>query len=219
MTNNHELLFRTIIDELKDRDLLRELVDEFDMLERGYAKLENGVCLIPLTQGYFAKVDEDDLERVTRHSWYATVDKNKSYQTVYARATINGRAVPLQRFILELGDSNLVGDHINHDGLDNRKGNLRTVTKAQSMQNRRGWHNKKWGNKFKGVHRHSGKNGRWRAVIKANKVMYDLGSFATSEEAARAYDAKARELHGEFAVLNFPLEGHNGLREKDPATA
>ena len=219
MTNNHELLFRTIIDELREKDLLTDLVDEFDMLERGYAKLENGICLIPLTQGYFAKVDEEDLERVTQQSWYATVDKNKSYETVYARSKVNGRAVALQRFILELEDPELVGEHLNHDGLDNRKANLRIVTKTQSMQNLRGSYHNKHGNKFKRVHRHSGKNGRWRAVIKANNVKYDLGSFATPEEAARAYDAKACELHGEFAVLNFPLEGHNGLREKDPATA
>jgi hypothetical protein len=91
-------------------------------------------------------------------------------------------------------------DHINGDGLDNRRANLRPATHAENMRNRRIQRNNTSG--FKGVYRT--RNGRWRARITVvGQGKRDLGTHATAEAAARAYDAAAVELFGEFARPNF----------------
>jgi hypothetical protein len=95
-----------------------------------------------------------------------------------------------------------VADHINHNGLDNRKVNLRPVTSAQN-----GRHKKKINTKsrsmYKGIYydRHGGV---WRARITCNGRVIYLGSFKDEIEAAKTYDQAAKKYHGEFAGLNFP---------------
>ena len=92
----------------------------------------------------------------------------------------------------------LMRDHINRNGLDNRRANLRFVTPQENS-----WNSKpKSSQPYKGV---SARDGRWIARIGYNGAIY-LGRFDSAEEAARAYDAKACELRGEYAYLNFPKE-------------
>lgn len=106
----------------------------------------------------------------------------------------------------ELKRSEIV-DHINHNGLDNRRENLRIVTHSQNMQNSR---TKARGGKasiYKGVT--LTRSGRWLTYIGSarGKVKREyLGRYDTEEEAALAYDKKAKELFGEYANLNFPEE-------------
>lgn len=92
-------------------------------------------------------------------------------------------------------------DHINHNGLDNRKANLRFATAQQNTWNKR----KQKGNyssQYKGVHWvKSEKN--WRALITCNKKMIYIGRFDDETAAAMAYDEKAKELFGEYASLNL----------------
>jgi hypothetical protein len=92
-------------------------------------------------------------------------------------------------------------DHINHNGLDNRKANLRICTNLQNLRNKR----PKTGctSEYKGVHWCKGRN-KFRANIYLNKKAIHLGYFHDEIAAAKAYDEKARELFGEFAYLNFP---------------
>ena len=92
-------------------------------------------------------------------------------------------------------------DHIDHNGLNNRRSNLRLCTTAQNARNVFSY--KGSTSKYKGVCWY--KEGRkWAAKIKLNNKAYHLGLFEDETEAAIAYDKKARELHGEFGCLNFP---------------
>jgi hypothetical protein len=94
----------------------------------------------------------------------------------------------------------LVVDHIDHDGLNNRKSNLRIATAAE---NRRHCRKVKGGSsKYKGVYRHKGAN-KWSAKIGINGRCIFLGYFDNEIEAAKAYDKAAKEHHKEFAVFNF----------------
>ena len=102
----------------------------------------------------------------------------------------------MHHVILPLKDG-LQVDHINGNRLDNRKENLRLVTKSQNMMNRGVQKNSTSG--YKGVNEHQGK---WRAYILENGKQKHLGVFEDKKEAARAYNKMAKLLHGEYAVLN-----------------
>ncbi len=94
-------------------------------------------------------------------------------------------------------------DHINGNTLDNRKCNLRIATPSQNSMNQR---IKEHSSHYKGVTWHR-QHGKWYAQLKHNQHLNFLGLFLNEEDAARAYDAKAKELFGEFARLNFPPQG------------
>jgi hypothetical protein len=152
---------------------------------------------IPLTQGQFALVDTEDAPRLQCYKWQAT----KSGRTWYARRSRrlpNGkyRYVQMHRAIVNASDDVEV-DHANGNGLDNRKENLRTCTHARNMAHQRKPLNNTSG--YLGVAR---TGNRWIANVSGQY----LGCFLTAEDAARARDTKARELHGDYAVLNFPNE-------------
>jgi len=152
---------------------------------------------IPLTKGKFALVDDDDFERLNRHKWYASCPKWTSYA---ARRDSNRKVVRMHRIIMNTPPG-LFTDHINGNGLDNRKCNLRVCTLSQNNRHRR----KGAGptsSRFKGVSIRRPTN-NWQAAICFNSKDINLGYFEDEIEAAKAYDAKARELFGEYALTNF----------------
>lgn len=106
----------------------------------------------------------------------------------------------LHRLIMGAGPGEEV-DHINGNPLDNRRSNLRMATSAQNKWNTRRFSNNTSG--YRGVSFRKDR-GKFRAYINLDNKQRSLGMFHTAEEAARAYDAAAKELFGEFARLNFP---------------
>lgn len=156
---------------------------------------------IPLTKGRITIIDKEDLERVSLHKWHLTTGDNKRF---YAKTSlwINGKTkdIKLHRFILNLSDRFPLVDHINGDGLDNRKLNLRIATKNQNTQN--STQPNKHG--FKGIYLHPdmGRKKRWVARIKTNGKIIRQHCF-TKIEAAKTYDKLAKKYFGEFAKTNF----------------
>lgn len=163
---------------------------------------------IPLTQGKFAIVDDEDYKRLLKHKWYA----NKIGNTFYAgrniiigniRSSRNPKrktgAILTHHQIMQVLPNILI-DHRNGNGLDNQKCNLRISTRTQNSQNQRKI--SKGTSKYKGVSWSKQKR-KWRARIVYNSQEISLGLFNDEIEAARIYDAKAKELFGEFAKTNF----------------
>lgn len=163
----------------------------------------------PLTRGHIAIVDKIDTD-LSLLRWNATPDKGS---TIYARRNVNRGVVNgqqvydtylLHRVILErvLGRSLAKGevvDHIDWNGLNNTRANLRLATNAENMRNRRP--NPRNTSGYRGVYRNNNQ-GNWMAYIRVNFKSIYLGSFKDIVDAARAYNRGAILYHGEFAVLN-----------------
>lgn len=155
-----------------------------------------GGKLIPITGGLSTLVDEADYDYLNSFRW-CLADSRWNY---YVAGYVNGSKQSLHRFILNAPPGTQV-DHVNHNGLDNRRCNIRLASASQNAANRRP---QSGSSRFKGVTRSGSKLPLWRVYITANRKRLYLGTFADEIEAAKAYDAKAKELYGEFALLNFP---------------
>jgi hypothetical protein len=170
---------------------------------------ENGedFKLIPLTQGQFAIVDAEDYEWLSQYKWCAAKDR----ETFYAHRACNGTTVSMHRVIMR-APKGMMCDHRNHNGLDNRKSNLRLCTSAQNQYNKRP--KKGCASRYKGVVLRSDSK-RWRAKIGFKGKRIHIGDFDNQMEAAMAYDDKAIELFGEFSWLNFPerIDLRNWIRK------
>ncbi len=157
-------------------------------------------CKIPLTQGRFAKVDPEDYLWLSQFRWCC---KN-SPRSIYAvrNVTVGGKStrVYMHRLIMKTPE-HLVCDHVNHDGLDNRQGNLRNCTIQQNNANSRAAEGAT--SQFKGV-AWDRRRRKWVAYIKKDGKQRNLGYFDDEIEAAQTHNTAARKLHGEYAALNFP---------------
>lgn len=157
---------------------------------------------IALTQGKYAIVDVKDYEPLVRYKWHA----KKTPHTMYAvRSEWTGTKkvdICMHRQIMQVNGRIFV-DHVNHNGLDNRRANLRPATVTHSARNRRKLQRGCFSSNYKGVFRPVGRK-HWRASITVSDRRIFLGTFSDEKEAAKAYDAAARKYHGEFACVNFP---------------
>lgn len=158
---------------------------------------------IPLTRGYFALVDAEDLSLVGQQRWYARITP----RNVYALANRSRKERKTTKIIMHRvitgARKGIEVDHIDGNGLNNTRENLRLCTRKQNARNVKSHCDSN--SKFLGVckPKHSG---RWRAQIGIGGKQTHIGYFDTEIEAAIEYDKKAIEVFGKFANLNFPEE-------------
>lgn len=153
---------------------------------------------LALNNGMVTMVDDEDYEYLSVHRWHA-FQCRKTWYVIRScsRKERPRRSIYMHRVILGVPAGTLV-DHKDGNGLNNTRSNLRVASGTQNQCNRDKQKDNTSG--YKGVTR---KDGRWAAQIKYKKTCYHLGAFDDPVDAAKAYDAKARELHGEFAKVNF----------------
>lgn len=150
---------------------------------------------LTLNSGETALVDEDDLELAAAHApWYAS----RGLSTTYATTSRQNKTLYLHRLLLDPGDG-LEVDHINSNGLDNRRANLRVGTHQQNLRNMRP---NGGASPYKGVC-WVRRDSKWKAQGKdRDGKQTHLGYYNCEIEAARAYDKFAEERDAEFAWLN-----------------
>jgi hypothetical protein len=151
----------------------------------------------------YAKISPQDAELILRYKWRVTSSVHGRGNTIFYAYTSSGgrgvKKVKMHRLILDAPDGMHV-DHINGDGLDNRRRNLRACTAQQNLMNQRprrsasGLKGVKWMPKIR----------KWMARIKVDGRELYLGVFVDRDDAGRAYDAAATQYFGQFARLNFP---------------
>lgn len=161
-----------------------------------YRKLHYGYAFrrIPLTRGKYAIVDPEDYEWLMKYKWHASDGRGGNFYAV------NRKMQKMHRLIMNAPKGKVV-DHINRNGLDNRKANLRPATHTQNMWNN-GQRVERFSSKYRGVSWHK-RLKRWAAIISINGKPKTIGYFKDEVKAAKAFDKVAKELRGEFAVLNF----------------
>lgn len=153
---------------------------------------------IILTEGFVALVDDEDYGYVARFTW--RVDKRKNTNYAIRHVCLPGRPKTTQRMhrlILGLGDPSVDVDHLNKNGLDNRKENLRMCGRTQHIAHHR------TKDQYLGVYKIEGGHG-WEVRAKFGQKQIHLGPFQSKEDAARAYDKEAAAEFGELAVVNLP---------------
>ena len=159
-----------------------------------------GHAWVPTTRGFVTLASPEDANLLQAYCW---TTKRNDLGRVYAKRASRGRTYLLHRELLGADRTDIEVDHKNLNGLDNRRSNIRLASKALNAANRgagikglRGVHNVH--------HKRPELTKPWMTVICTGRRTYNLGYFATAEEAAQAYDRKALELWGEYARPNFP---------------
>jgi hypothetical protein len=153
---------------------------------------------------------------VSQYVWHAKLDKKCWYAKRSTRVDGKHVLVAMHAFLLQ-PPPGFIADHVNNDGLDNRRKNLRLATITENNRNSR---SRPGVSRFKGVSWHA-KGKCWYVRIKCNERTHSVGCFDTEVAAALAYDDAAKRLHGEFAWLNsnhspeltrlvLPSEGRRG---------
>ena len=158
---------------------------------------------IVTTDGATVLVDDEDFSILSRHNWYLNYSGKRPYAITKMKTDQSKiwRCIFMHHLIM--GTATCV-DHLDNNPLNNQKANLRKATRQQNNINKPKAPNKlgkPTSSKYKGVHKYS-HNGKFRVCIGHNRKVIQLGTFDNEDDAARAYNAKALELFGEYAWLN-----------------
>lgn len=155
---------------------------------------------IPLTQGKVALVD-DEYAGLLSYRWRAHKNDDGGWCAVRSPyPEVSDEIIFMHRQIIS-PEKNVHVRHKNGDGLDNRLFNLERIHIRTKYQNRPCKPEET--SQYKGVSLYK-KNGKWRACIRVKGKSTHIGYFWSEEEAAEAYDERAKEVHGDLALLNFP---------------
>lgn len=161
-----------------------------------------GATWIPLSQGKFALIEDADVPFVSKFNWVVVkVRPNRFGGVFYAKCSETDKYMHV---MLTNPPEGLEVDHMNGDGLDNRRSLLRIVTRSQNQANS---FSKPSQSIYKGISKVKGYQDKWVAHISANNVSYHLGYHTGEILAAEAFDAAARLHFGLNARLNFPKLG------------
>lgn len=166
------------------------------------AIINNNSCFIPLCSrkylDLYVIVDITDFHKVIEYHW--TPDYNNKCKVIYATSKIKGKNTRIHNFLYPEADE---VDHRDHDGLNNRRSNLRSVYRFQNSYNARG--HKNGTSKYKGVSWDSQRK-KWKTQIYINEKKKFIGRYTNEIQAAKEYDKAAHKAWGEYAYLNFPEE-------------
>jgi hypothetical protein len=164
-------------------------------------RVDGKVAYVPLTRGYEAVIEADDIPIVAGRNWFAQIARKPdgSVRTVYAvanfRRSDGTRSLLRLHRLINSTPCGLETDHIDGDGLNNRRANLRNVTTAENVRNARIRLNNSSG--FKGVY-WDNRASKWCGQIVSNGVKVCLGYYETAVDAHAAYCEASARLHGEF---------------------
>lgn len=150
---------------------------------------------IDIGNGAFCLVDESDLDAISKYKWHLICPRGKQYA---AASSFNSDGKQVTKYMHRLivgAKSGEVCDHIDGDGLNNRRSNLRLCRHQQNIWNSKRPTTNKSG--FKGVCWHK-TNKKWHAQIVKGGIKHHLGFYESPETAHQAYCKAAKELHGEF---------------------
>lgn len=158
---------------------------------------------ISLTQGKVALVDDEDYEKLNYFSWSLISSPGKLYARRVIKVNNEQKAILMHREIMN-APKHMQVDHVNNDGLDNRKENLRLATNQQNKFNQKAAHkNNKLG--IKGVRWHE-KAKKFQARIQVDKKIMHLGLFDILADADQSYRIAENKYFGEFARENYKIK-------------
>ncbi len=161
---------------------------------------------IPLTRGHFALVDDDDYDYLMQWKWHSFFNDHTNTYYAARRQDEDGKrkTIFMHKILLNSIGRQTFVDHKDHDTLNNQRSNLRLATYSQNSANRKSKNGAS--SKYLGVYWHK-YIGKWYCNIKKEGItggkQMHIGYFDNEEDAAKAYDEKAKEFHKEFANLNF----------------
>jgi hypothetical protein len=161
---------------------------------------------IKLSQGKYAIVDAEDYPKLAEDDWQYYENKSKNCYVVRMEV----RKIAYMHRVIMNAPAGYFVDHRNHNGLDNRKSNLRLATPAENTHNKRKT-KRATTSKYKGVSLRKNEN-KWVSHIDYQGRRIHLGFFKDEAEAAKTYDKAAKKFHGEFASLNFNEKSHQGTK-------
>lgn len=149
---------------------------------------------VPLTGGWVSVVDDADYDLVARWRWHLQTVRGLKYARRNTIVDGRSRSIYIHRVLMR-PPPGLVVDHIDGDGLNNSRANLRLVTRSQNVANHRrvGPHvGVSW----------SSRTGKWRATYGHLGARLEVGFFDSRDEAAFARDYVALHLRGDVGMLN-----------------